>query len=274
MAPGLAAPEQAVVAAFERIDVAVADAVSEIVDGRVDPDRALADHAFAHRLHALAGSLVVIGPGPLAVAPDLAMGMPSDPATRAGRALALQLLGVALARADGLAPEQVVAGALPAWLLDERGPAARAIAEVAIRRALLPGHPLAFEDAATASSAAGVRWPFILAAALPYAGETAFIMRDGSIGASGQSPASRAASTRAAIGVAREVAASAGTRTLTGLALDHARSTIAAAEATLERLADTGWRAVLGQAIEGPPGERLGADAVMERTDPFDPFER
>ncbi|MDP9483500.1 MAG: hypothetical protein M3P84_09785, partial [Chloroflexota bacterium] len=39
----LAAPEQAVVAAFERIDVVAADVVAEIVDGNVDPDRALAD---------------------------------------------------------------------------------------------------------------------------------------------------------------------------------------------------------------------------------------
>ena len=55
-APGLAAPEQAVVAAFERIDLVVADPVAEIVDGKIDPDRALADHSFAHRLHRRAGA--------------------------------------------------------------------------------------------------------------------------------------------------------------------------------------------------------------------------
>ena len=49
-APALAAPDQAVVAAFERIDLVVADPMREIVAGRVDPDRALADHVFAHRL--------------------------------------------------------------------------------------------------------------------------------------------------------------------------------------------------------------------------------
>ena len=78
-APGLAAPEQAVVAAFERIDLVVADPVAEIVDGRIDPDRALADHSFAHRLHRRAGAHVLVGPGPLVVAPDLARGQPSDP---------------------------------------------------------------------------------------------------------------------------------------------------------------------------------------------------
>ena len=93
-APGLAAPEQAVVAAFERIDLVVADPVAEIVDGRIDPDRALADHSFAHRLHRRAGAQILVGPGPLVVAPDLARGQPSDPLTRAGRALALQALSV------------------------------------------------------------------------------------------------------------------------------------------------------------------------------------
>ena len=69
----------------------------------VEPDRALADHAFAHRLARRAGTTIIIGPGPLVVAPDLSSGVPSDPATRAGRALALQLLGVTLARGDGAA---------------------------------------------------------------------------------------------------------------------------------------------------------------------------
>ncbi|HEY7590861.1 MAG TPA: lysine 5,6-aminomutase subunit alpha, partial [Candidatus Limnocylindrales bacterium] len=49
-APALAAPEQSLVAALERVDVIEADVMAEIVAGSVDPDRALADHAFAHRL--------------------------------------------------------------------------------------------------------------------------------------------------------------------------------------------------------------------------------
>ena len=65
------------VAAFERIDLIASDAMAEIVADGVDPDRALADHAFAHRLARRAGTAVVVGPGPLVVAPDLSAGQPS-----------------------------------------------------------------------------------------------------------------------------------------------------------------------------------------------------
>ena len=141
--PALGAPDGAVVAAFERIDLIALDAMAEIVADSVEPDRALADHAFAHRIARRAGTTVVVGAGPLVVAPDLSSGVPSDPATRGGRALALQLLGVTLARGDGLAAEQIVVGALPPWLTEEPAAGARAIAEVAVRRALFGGHPSA-----------------------------------------------------------------------------------------------------------------------------------
>jgi D-Lysine 5,6-aminomutase TIM-barrel domain of alpha subunit len=265
MTPGLAAPEQAIVAAFERVDVVIADVVAEIVDGRVDPDRALADHAFANRFHRRAGSVV---PGPLVVAPDLARGVPSDPGTRAGRGLALQLLGVALARRGGVAADLLVVGALPAWLIEERDGAARALAEVALRRALLPDHALAFEEPPVASgSAVAARWPYIVASALPYAGATALVLRDGASAA-----ATGGSAMRAATSVGTEIARSTGPVSLQGVALDHARATLTAAQATLDQLADSGWRAVLGQAIEGPPSDRLGAGAVVERTESFDPF--
>ena len=81
----LAAPEIAVVAGYERVDVVEIDPIAEIVDEGVDPDRALADHAFAHRLLRRAGAQVLVGPGPLVVAPDLARGEPSDAGSRAGR---------------------------------------------------------------------------------------------------------------------------------------------------------------------------------------------
>jgi hypothetical protein len=77
---------------------------------------------------------------------------------------------------------------------------------------------------------------------------------------------------RAATSVGTELAGSTGPLELQGVALDHARATVAAALATLDQLADVGWRAVLGQAIEGPPSDRLGAGAVVERTESFDPF--
>ncbi len=113
-APALGAPEGAVVAAFERIDLIASDAMAEIVANAVEPERALSDHAFAHRLASRAGTAILIGPGPLVVAPDLSRGLPSDPTMRAGRALALQLLGVTLARGDGLTRDGVIVGALPA----------------------------------------------------------------------------------------------------------------------------------------------------------------
>src|SRR4029079_5903480 len=109
--PPLGVPEGAVVAAFERVDLVEADPVAEIVVGGVHPDRSLADHAFARRFHRRADTYISIGPGPLVVAPDLASGLRSDPATRSGRALALQLLGVALAKADRIAPGRIVVGA-------------------------------------------------------------------------------------------------------------------------------------------------------------------
>src|SRR4029453_16427110 len=84
--PPLGVPEGAVGAAFERVDLVEADPVAEIVVGGVHPDRSLADHAFARRFHRRADTYISIGPGPLVVAPDLASGLPSDPATRSGRA--------------------------------------------------------------------------------------------------------------------------------------------------------------------------------------------
>ena len=60
----LAAPDQAVVAAFERIDLVVADPIREVITGRVDPDRAIADHVFAHRLLARAGTRILVPAGP------------------------------------------------------------------------------------------------------------------------------------------------------------------------------------------------------------------
>src|SRR4029078_12312745 len=126
--PPLGVPEGAVVAAFERVDLAESDPVAEIVVGGVAPDRSLADHAFARRFHKRADTFISIGPGPLVVAPDLASGVPSDPATRSGRALALQLLGVSLARADGIAAERIVVGAYPASLADEPSALARILA--------------------------------------------------------------------------------------------------------------------------------------------------
>ena len=281
----LAAPEQALVAAFERVDLVVADAMAEIFDGNVDPDRALADQAHAHRLLARSGASVLIGAGPLVVAPDLARGVPSSGATRAGRALALQVVGAALARRDGIPAERLLLGALPAWLIDERDPTAAAIAQVAVRAAIFDGHSLSFAEPQPAGRSAE-RWPPILAALLPLAPSTGLIVRtaragsgsgtDAGAGGPGATGAGEidglARSTRAVVAVAREVAASIGPLAPLGAALAFAQDTVAAALVTLERLASEGWPSLVGEWPGGAARDRLGSDGVVERTDTFDPF--
>src|SRR3954471_22974217 len=175
--PPLGVPEGAVVAAFERVDLVEADPVAEIFGSVVDPDRSLADHAFARRFHRRADTFISIGPGPLVVALDLVSGVPSDPATRSGRALALQLLGVELARADGIARERIVVGAYPAWLAEEPAAAARIMGEVAVRQALFPGHLLRFDEPSGLDATATAAWPFIVSAALGRVREDAIVMR-------------------------------------------------------------------------------------------------
>ena len=269
-APALWAPESAVVAAFERIDLVESDPMSEIVVAGVDPDRALADHAFAHRLHGRAGTMVVIGPGPLVVGPDLRAGVPSDAATRSGRALALQLISVALARAAGVPARNIIAGALPGWLVDEPSPAARSIAEVVVRRVLFPDLALAITEPSSpdaADSRASARWPHILGAALVHAGDAALVLRRGS-----RDPRALALGTRAAIAVAAEVAVATLPGSLDGVALEHAHGMLMAAGATLERLSERGWSALSGGPTGGVGTRPLGGDAIAERTEAFDPF--
>ena len=150
--------------------------MAEIVADAVEPDRASRTTPSRTASHGGPGTMILVGPGPLVVAPDLSSGVPSDPATRAGRALALQLLGVALARGDGMPPDQIIVGALPAWLTDEPAPGARAIAEVAVRRALFPGHPLGFVEPPTGTDRS-ILWPYVQAAAGGHAGDIALVLR-------------------------------------------------------------------------------------------------
>jgi hypothetical protein len=253
------------VAAFERIDMVVADPISEVISGRVDPDRALADHVFAYRLLCRAGTRVLVPSGPLVVAPDLELGVPSDPATRAGRALALQLLAVALAQREGLPPESIAVGAFPDWLVGEPGAPLRAAAEVALRRALLPDHPLVFVEPPFEDGQAGA-WHALVAALLPDAGDVELVLREPT-GAPGPS----LGLTRASASVATALRAGRSAPVLSGLAADHADRAVAAALATLEALDDHGWGAVVDQPLAvGATG--LGAEAVAERTGAFDPL--
>ena len=264
-APALAAPDQAVVAAFERIDVVIADPMREIVTGRVEPDRAIADHVFAHRVLGRAGTRILVPAGPLVVAPDLATGVPSDPATRSGRALALQLLAVALARRDGLPVGSISVGALPDWVVDEPDAPARAAAEVALRRALLPEHSLAFVEPVMSDEAA-VTWHAIVSTLLPDAGEVDVILRR-----PGASLPVRARLTRAAATVAASLAGSRVVPRLTGVAMEHATQAARAAASTLAALEESGWRSILDQPLGFAAG-RDGIDAAVERTETFDPL--
>ncbi len=267
-APALAAPEQALVAALERLDVVEADAIDEIVTGGVDPDRALADHAFGHRLLQRAGSMVLLGPGPLVVAPDLERGLPSDPATRAGRAFAMQALAVALARGDGLDRGNLAAGGLVPWLIDERDPATQALAAVAVRRLAWPDLALAFEEP-DLPGPTGARWPYIVALALAVAGPAALVLRRAT---GSEAVAAAAESMRAAAHVAAEIADRPEAVLARPPVAAQAEALIAAAEATLAGLADEGWSTVLGEELGEEDTERLGADAVVERSEGFDPL--
>ena len=78
--------------------------------------------------------------------------------------------------------------------------------------------------------------------------------------------------TRVQSRVAADVAAAYSERSLGEVALGHARATAAIAVRTLEQLADDGWRSVIGDGPGGADASRLGADAVAERSDPFDPL--
>jgi hypothetical protein len=264
----LAAPEGAIVAAFERADVLELDPMTEIIGTGVDPERALADFAFATQVVRRAGTTIQLDAGPPVVAPDLDAGVNSDPATRAGRSLALQLLAVALSARFGLEAGSVIVGALPAWLIDEPEAVARSAAEVAVRRALWPDHPLAFVEPPGLDALA--RWPAIAAAVLPGHGVELVIRRP----LAGAAFGTVAAGAHAAAAVARELDGVLGPRALDGVARAHAAGSIDSAARTLERLARDGWTALTGAASDRGGRGRLGGDAVVPAADRPDPVDR
>ncbi len=252
----LAGPEGAAVAASERVDVLELDPIAEIVGVGIHPARALADLAFSARLVARAGGAIHLGAGPVVVGPDMAAGVPSDAATRAGRGLALQLVVTAMALEAGLPPDHVLVGAIPAWLVGEPDCVARAVAEVALRLALLPAHPLALSEPGGADASG--RWPTLAAAVLPARRPGLILRRIGGLGF-----AAAAAASRSAIEVADELAGVTTPGLLSGLAVEHARGCVAAALKVADALGSDGWGAVLG---EGPgTGPMLGADSVAPR---------
>ncbi len=265
----LAGPEGAVVAAFERVDLLDLDPMREVVITGVDPARALADFSFAVRVIRRAGAVIHLGSGPLVVAPDLDAGVNSDPATRSGRALALQILAASLAVVGGLPAAQVVVGALPAWLAGEPDAPARAAAEIALRRALLTDHPLAFVEPSGPENSG--LWPAIAAAVQPGSG-VSLILRRGLAHAGGVVAA--AESSRAVSEVARDLDGVLGDRALGGVAREHAAGALAAALGTLETIEREGWPALTGATAARGGWGRLGGEAVAPGADPSDPVER
>ena len=171
---------------------------------------------------------------------------------------------MAIARGNGVPDDQIVIGGLTPWLVGESEAAARAVGEVALRRALLPTIGLVFEEPRPDGRAAAELWPEIVAAVQP-AGWTTAIIRRGATSATLRT-------TRVQSTVAADVAAAYAERSLSDGALEHARATATTALRTLERLADEGWRSVIGDGPAGADGARLGADAVAERSDSFDPL--
>ena len=240
----LAAPEQAVVAAFERIDVIEADPLTEIFDGGVDPERALADHSFARRVARRAGARILVGAGPLIVAPDLASGRAAAPEVRAGRAIALQALGVALARGDGLVDGDLLLGTLPWWLLDERDAATLAVTYVVLQRRLHPGVDLALDEPPR-TTIAGSQWGQLLVPTALVGRTPGLLMRD----AGCESIAAAADGSRTASEIAHELAGSLEPLVLGARGKDLAVRIVDAAVAALADIDGRGWDAVAGASI-------------------------
>ena len=257
VASAFASPEQAVVAASERIDYVEADPIREIVDDNVDPERALADHAFAHRLQARAGTRVVIGPGPLALGSDVARGVPSDTATHAGRALALQALGVELALADGLPAESLLLGAVPEWVGVD-GDARSILLQAWLRSVVFSGHRLVIGTPAAGLTSPGAAVSLVSALSGAVA---SLVVEHGETG----DVASAAANLRAVAAAAATIRSTLGDGDLHGDAVDLAGRTLRVAVNVLERLAAEGWESLLGPGNHGAEGERFGRFAVVER---------
>ena len=252
-----AAPEQAVVAAFERIDLVEADPIRDIVEDNVDPERALADHAFAHRLQVRAGCRVVMGAGALALGADVASGVPANETTRAGIGLALQALGVELALAGGLTVDRLLLGAVPVWVTSQ-GDVQAVLVQAWLRRATFPGHRLVLADPAADVSLA--TRAAVLVAALATS-DASLVVRDGVSARVDEAARDLHAAARSAA----VLRASLGDGSLRGDAAELAGRTLRAANEALERLAAEGWSSLLGPRSGQNGPEALGSRAVVER---------
>ena len=171
--------------------------------------------------------------------------------------------------ATGSLPIRSSSTPCPPWLVEEPAAGARAIAEVAVRRALLRGASARLRRTVVAGGAVG-------AVAVHAGGRRGACRRHRARAPDRRCPARG----RDAPGPGRPAPPPTCRPTSParrcpgrshGVALDHARGMVAAALVTLERLADDGWRTVAGDPPAGCDRGRA-RDVVAERTESFDPF--
>ena len=248
---GLASPDQAVVAAFERVDLVFADPLETVVEFGIEPARAVADHRFAARLMSRAGVDLALGPGPLAMAPEVARGEPLEVADRIGRSLALQAIAVELSRAAGVKDERLLLGALAGGDLGAPLAFVPGLVEVGLRRLLYPGFRLLFVE--PEDSDADPVWPLALPTWLAGADDAVVaIRRPATAGiAAARHEVRQAVAAAAALTSARIVGH------LTGEAASLAERSLIVAGDTLRDLADDGWERLL-----------LSPAALARRSDP------
>jgi len=263
---GLAAPEQAVVAGFERVDLVFADPFDEIALG-VDPQRAFVDHAASQLLLGRSGAVLVLGPGPLLAGPEIARGEALAALTRVGRSIAAQAASAAWAGASGLAPGQVMLE-VPFEVPTAAPDAALLLAEVTVRRMLHPGHGLAISEPSGTEPEA---WRLALPLCLAAGGQAQLVVH----GARPDGFASRAAESRAAAAFAQVLG-----RALPRVDLDPplplgeavfalALDLTAVAAETLETAAAEGWEPLVGSVplVEGAAPAGPSAAGVVPRRD-------
>lgn len=253
-AVGLSAPEQAVVAGFERVDLRWTDPLAAIVELGLEPDRAIADHLLAAAIDERSGVTLALGPGPSAIAAEVAAGAPVDSATRGGRALALQALSLELTLAAGMPPERILLGAVPFEVL--ASDLDRGLPELALRRVCFPRHDLCLDGDGAREGWMTALGPWLAGGSTPR------------VVVLGDEP-SGVAQVRTAVRSADWLAEGRSIGPLQGSALTYAARVLDAALATLRSLASDGWEPILGG--ERPDG-RMGGAGVVPRRDYFGAF--
>jgi hypothetical protein len=256
------AADQAVAAGLERADLALADPMAAIVSGAATPGHAIADHVFACRVLARAAMDLLVPAGPIVVAPDLQSGIASSPAVRSGRALAIQLLAVALAEGAGIDRHRITVAGLPAWLADEQGAVGHAVAELAARRIVFAGCGLALvEPEGTPDAVAS--WLALATVLLADGGIDVVTVRH-------QDGGDRLAVLRGGATVAAGVCAARHPGALAVAAAKYRDAMLDAADRELDALEAGGWAAIIGDPLETAAGEPRSG--VARQTDGFNPL--